>query len=171
LETVSLDDVKEKMKSRFKEKTGEIVDAYNRVFPGLKPVEIWSLVASNRQPPVAAADAKSKQKAPVFVAWFGSQPELFDGRMRAFHCLDISFWFSNTDRIYTHTGGGAKARKLATSMTQALLQFMRTGNPNGSSLPEWPRYTSENEETMILNIASAVKNDPDREARKALPVS
>jgi para-nitrobenzyl esterase len=118
-----------------------------------------------------AADAKSKQKAPVFVAWFGFQPELFDGRMRAFHCLDISFWFSNTDRMYTHTGGGAKARKLASVMTQTLLQFMRTGNPNEGGLPEWPRYTAVNGETMILTTPSAVKNDPDREARKLFPSS
>ena len=35
-------------------------------------------------------------------------------------------------------------------------------------LPDWPRYTSANGETMCLNEVSEVKNDPDREARKAL---
>ena len=89
----------------------EVVDAYAKAFPGKKPVEIWSLVSSNRQSVVALADAKSKQPAPVFVAWFGWQPPLFDGRMRAFHCVDICFWFYNTDLMLSHTGGGARPQE------------------------------------------------------------
>ena len=53
----------------------------------------------------------------------------------------------------------------------ALLQFMKKGNPNGGGLPHWPRYTSKNGETMILDDVCEVKDDPDREARKALPVN
>jgi para-nitrobenzyl esterase len=45
---------------------------------------------------------------------------------------------------------------------------MKTGVPNGGGLPEWPRYTVENGETMILDDESKVQNDPDREARKSL---
>jgi para-nitrobenzyl esterase len=47
---------------------------------------------------------------------------------------------------------------------------MRTGNPNGGGLPEWPRYSAEKGETMILDDTPVVKNDPDRAARRALPV-
>jgi para-nitrobenzyl esterase len=52
-----------------------------------------------------------------------------------------------------------------------MLQFMRTGNPDGGGLPAWPKYTTENGEVMILNDISEAKNDPDRKARKSLPVS
>ena len=45
---------------------------------------------------------------------------------------------------------------------------MKTGDPNGGGLPEWPQYTSENGEVMVLNDVCEVKNDPDREARKAM---
>jgi para-nitrobenzyl esterase len=54
-------------------------------------------------------------------------------------------------------------------MASALLQFMKTGSPNGGGLPDWPKYSSEQGETMVLDDTSEVKNDPDREARKALP--
>ena len=54
-------------------------------------------------------------------------------------------------------------------MSGSSAQFMKTGDPNGGGLPKWPRYTAENGETMILDDVSEVKNDPDREARKALP--
>ena len=95
---------------------------------------------------------------------------MFDGRMRAFHCVDISFWFYNTDLMFTHTGGGARPRALSAKMAGGLLQFMRTGTPNGKGLPAWPKYTPEKGETMILDDVCEAKNDPDREARKALPV-
>ena len=52
-------------------------------------------------------------------------------------------------------------------MSDALLAFMRGGNPNGGSMPRWPAYTSANGETMILDDNCVVKNDPDRDARKA----
>lgn len=89
--------------------------------------------------------------------------------MRAFHCLDICFWFYNTDVMLTHTGGGARPRALSEKMSGALLQFMRTGDPNGGGLPQWPAYTIEKGETMILDDVCEVKNDPDREARAVIP--
>lgn len=168
LEKVSLDEVKEKIKPRFGEKSGEIADAYAKVFPNKKPVEIWSMIMSNRKNAIAAADAKAKQKAPVYVAWFGWQPPLFDGRMRAFHCDDICFWFYNTDLMLTHTGGGARPRRLSEKMAKSFLNFARTGNPNGGGLPNWAPYTTANGETMILDDVCVMKNDPDREARKAI---
>jgi carboxylesterase type B len=43
------------------------------------------------------------------------------------------------------------------------------GYTNGKGLPPWPKYTSAKGETMVLDDVCEVKNDPDREARKALP--
>ena len=176
LELVTMDQVVEKLKTRagfgrgFGDKTQEVVDSYVKAFPGKKPVEIWSLVSSNRQSVVELADVKSKQPAPVFVNWFAWQPPLFDNRMRAFHCVDICFWFYNTDVMLTHTGGGPRPRALSTKMAGALLQFMKTGDPNGTGLPHWTRYSSARGETMVFDDVCQMKNDPDREARKALPV-
>jgi para-nitrobenzyl esterase len=169
LESISLDGVRAKLRDRFKDRTDAVVDAYAQAFPQAKPVEIWSLVLSNRQEAVATANAKAAQKAPVYVSWFAWQPSLFDNRQRAFHCLDISFWFFNTDRMLTHTGGGAKARRLSKAMATSLLAFMRTGNPNGGGLPAWPAYTPAAGETLVLNDVSAVQDDPDRSARQMLP--
>ncbi|MDN3204537.1 carboxylesterase/lipase family protein [Algoriphagus sediminis] len=146
----------------------EVYDGYAAVFPEAKPIEIMALIASNRSGLVETANAKASQEAPVYVAWFGWEPPLYNNRMRAFHCLDISFWFYNTDLMLTHSGGGKRPRELAEKMSDALLAFMRTGNPNVPSLPEWPEYTIENGETMILDDQSEVKNDPDRAARALL---
>lgn len=159
----------EALKQRFGEKSAEVYKAYAANFPGKKPSEIMTLAASNRQNAVACGNAKSKQKAPVYMAWFGWEPNLYNGRMRAFHCIDICFWYMNTDRMYTHTGGGKRPRLLSDKMSASLLAFMKTGNPNSPSIPSWPKFTVEKGETMIFNDVCEVKNDPDREARKALP--
>lgn len=169
LESISLAEVKEKIKPRFGDKSSDIVEAYARNFPKARPIEIWALIVSNRKNAIAAADAKSSQKkAPVYVAWFGWQPPLFDGRMRAFHCDDICFWFYNTDLMLTHTGGGKRPRALSEKMAGSFVNFVKTGNPNGGGLPTWKPYTSQNGETMVLDDAPALVNDPDREARKSL---
>jgi para-nitrobenzyl esterase len=171
LEEISFDGVKEKLQERFGENTSAIVDAYAAAFPAKKPIEIWSMVTSTRQGAVRAADAKSKQAAPVYVAWFGWNTPMFDGRLRAFHTMDIAFWFYNTDVQISHTGGGARPRAVAAKMSDSLVQFMKTGDPNGGGLPQWPRYTSEVGELMYLDDVSEVQNDPDREARNALPTA
>ena len=175
LQQVTLEQVVERVKARagfgagFGDKAADVVHAYAKAFPDKKPVDIWSLVSSNRQGVVTLADAKVKQPAPVFVSWFAWQPPLFDGRIGAFHCVDICFWFYNTDVMLSHTGGGARPRKLAAKMAGSLVQFMKTGDPNGSGLTKWPKYTSANGETLVLDDVCMARNDPDREARKALP--
>lgn len=168
LEEITLDGVKEYLRNRFGEKTDAIVQAYAGNFPDSKPIEILCFILSSRQNVVNAANAKLKQKSPVYVAWFGWCAPLFDGRMRAFHCSDISFWFYNTDLMVTHSGGGARPRALSKKMADALLAFARTGNPNCDSLPAWPQFTEENGETMILNDVCEVKNDPDKAGRSVL---
>jgi para-nitrobenzyl esterase len=169
VENITLPEVAERVKPRYPDNAEAIVQAYAGNFPDAKPVEILAMINSNRLAVVNAATAKSKQTSPIWMAWFGWCPPLFDGRMRAFHCLDISFWFLNTDLMVTHSGGGASPRRLSLKMADALVAFVRTGNPNGGGgLPEWPRFTVENGETMILNDVCEVKNDPDREARSLL---
>jgi para-nitrobenzyl esterase len=150
------------------DKAAEVYEAYAKIFPDKKPIEIMTLVASNRKGVVETANAKSVQKAPVYVDWFGWEPPMFNGRMRAFHCLDICFWFDNTNLMLTHTGGGKRPRDLSAKMSDALLEFMKTGNPNVDGLPNWPAYTPENGETMIFNDNCEVKNDPDRAGRELL---
>ena len=177
LMNVTLPQVAERLKERagfgpgLGDKSMDVVQAYAKAFPDKKPVEIWSLVSSNRQAVVTLADAKVKQAAPVFVSWFAWQPPLFDGRIGAFHCLDICFWFHNTDLMYSHTGGGERPRRLAEKMSASLVQFMKTGDPNGSGLTPWPKYTPAKGETLVLDDECVVKNDPDREPRKALPTT
>ena len=176
IENITLDEAKEMVKTTrgfsripFGDNASAIIDAYAKNFPDRKPIEILSMVISNRKSQIDLCNVKYNQKgAPVYLAWFGWNPPVFDGRLRAFHTMDIAFWYYNTDVQISHTGGGARPRNLAAKMASSLVQFMKTGSPDGGGLPDWPVYTSENGETMILDDINEVKNDPDREARKTI---
>jgi para-nitrobenzyl esterase len=169
LELITFEGVVDKIKGRFGEESAKIVAAFQNNFPKAKPIEVWAMILSNRKGAVATADAKYSQgKAPVYVSWFGWQPPLFDGRMRAFHCDDICFWFYNTDLMLTHTGGGKRPKALSTKMANYFLNFARTGNPNGAGLLKWNTYTKEKGETMLLDDLCQMAYHPDAEARKSL---
>lgn len=158
----------QELEKQYGAKASSIYDAYSRNFPKTKPFEVLVFIHSNRISVVESAIAKKKQTSPVYMAWFGFEPPLFDGRIRAFHCLDISFWFLNTDLMASHSGGGARPRELSAKMADALLSFARTGDPNCPSLPHWPQFTAEKGETMILNDVCVVQDDPDKEGRTAI---
>lgn len=168
LENISLSGVIEQLQLQYGGRAADIVNAYAATFPEARPIEIWSMITASRSNAVRSANVKSAQKSPVYMAWFIWQPPLFDGRLRAFHCIDICFWLHNTDVMVTHTGGGKRPRALSDKMSDALVAFMHSGNPNCESLPTWPQYTPENGEVMVLNDECMVKNDPDREARRVL---
>ena len=53
-------------------------------------------------------------------------------------------------------------------MADALLAFMRTGNPGCKALPDWPPYTPERGEVMVLDDECSVQLDPDRACRSLI---
>lgn len=154
----------ETLSNRYGEKAQSIYDAYAAAFPDFKPIDVVCMANSPRTNVIKTADAKFAQGAPVYLAWFGYKANLFNGRIRAFHCSDICYWFKNTDLMYTHTGGGPEPRAISEKMSSALLSFMRTGNPNGEGVPTWEQYKPESHATMIFNKVSECRQNPDGEA-------
>ena len=166
LEEITFEDAVAMVRDQFGQpKAEEILKAYQNAFPEKKPIELVNLTVAQRKNVLATADAKYAQGgAPVYLAWFDYNAPLFNGRIRAFHCSDICYWFKNTDLMVTHTGGGAEPRKVSDQMSSALLAFMRTGDPNCKAIPQWPAYTPEEAPTMIFSQKSEVRNAPDRAA-------
>ena len=109
--------------------------------------------------------------APAYLYWFTWQTPVLDGRPRAFHCAEIAFAFYNTDVAASMTGGGEDARALAARVSDAWINFARSGDPNHAGLPRWPVYKPEQGAVMIFDNRCEVKNDPDRAERQVLEQS
>jgi para-nitrobenzyl esterase len=148
--------------------TDALIAEYRRVFPRAKPFEILGIAGADlfRRGAVLQAERKAAQgAAPAYLYWFGWKTPVLDGRPLAFHCQDLAFWFDNIDLCAQATGGGAEARALATKMSDALVTFARTGNPNHPGLPAWPVYSAAKPANMILDDTIEVRMEPDRQAR------
>ena len=167
LENKTREDIIGDIAKRYPDNAAAIYDEYAKLFPDDSPFGIYSVFTSSRAGVFRTATAKLQQKSPVYVAWFKWYPNLFNGRMRAFHCLDICFWFNNTDLMYTHTGGSSEARALSDKMAASLAAFMRTGCPDSpqGGLPAWSPFTPEAGETMVLDNVPSFGPAPDAAAR------
>jgi para-nitrobenzyl esterase len=64
------------------------------------------------------------------------------------------------------TTGGPEVKELAANVSEAWIQFARSGNPNHKGLPDWPAYTTRERATMVFDNTCQVMNDPGSEERK-----
>lgn len=168
LESMTEDEMKNRAAERYLDRAEAVVATYRRAFPNVKPVELLSRMFSVRTNAVAQAQLKAAQNAaPAFMYLFAWQTPLLDGRPRAFHCSEIPFVFYNTDLSGFATGGGHEARTLAAKVSDAWINFARHGDPNHPGLPAWPKYDTAGP-VMVFDNTCEVKNDPDRELRKAV---
>jgi Carboxylesterase type B len=147
-----------------------IVEAFKRGHPGALPYELAAVIGATATFRSAAVKQAQLQatNSPAYLYWFGWKTPVLDGIPLAYHCAELAFAFDNIDRCANSTGGTPEARDLAAKVSQAWIQFARTGNPNHSGLPRWPAVSPQTLPTMIFDTRCEVKNDPDAEERKAL---
>jgi para-nitrobenzyl esterase len=154
-----------------KGKAPRVLEAFRRGHPRAKPCDLFAIWQSSgfRRATLHQASAKAAQgAAPAYVYLFAWNTPVLDGRVRSYHCAELPFVFDNTDRCDTATGGGPLARALAAKVSDAWIEFARTGDPNYSGLPRWPTFTTLRDATMVFDNTCAVAYDADREELDAL---
>ncbi len=88
--------------------------------------------------------------------------------MMSYHTAEIPFVFNNINFSKNMTGDGKEAHNLADKMSQAWINFAKTGNPNGNGLPKWEPYNREKGATMIFDNVIELKYNHDLELMKLL---
>jgi para-nitrobenzyl esterase len=165
LKNGTVDDMKAFLQKRFGDKTEAYIAAVKKAYPNdTKPTDLVDVDDRFRAGTVNQANLKSSTKtAPVYMYLFSWQSPVMDGDMKALHCMELPFVFNNIARCEEMTGGGKDAYALADKMSQAWINFARTGNPNHKGLPEWPAYTEANGATMFFDNQCLIRNSPDKE--------
>jgi para-nitrobenzyl esterase len=106
--------------------------------------------------------------APVYVYRFDWYSPVREGRLKAYHTLEIPFVFDNVDGSQTMTGVGKERYALADRMSAAWVAFARTGNPQHPGLPDWPPFNAAQRPTMVFDNDCKLVNDPGGEERASL---
>ena len=77
----------------------------------------------------------------------------------AFHCGEIAYALDNLE--FLHRPWEAMDHQLASKMSDYWLNFARTGNPNGQTVPEWPPFHAGHTVQMVLGEETAPRPVPD----------
>lgn len=162
----SVDDKKVKvmLRDKYGDKASEYEKAFGKAYPGYTPKDMIDVDIVFRPGAIEQAKLKEAQQgAPVWMYQFAWESPVLDSIFRSTHCMDIPFVFANTDRHASMTGGGDKARRLASQMSGAWINFAKTGDPNIPALPHWDPYTPSNGSTMIFDEECVIVNNHDKE--------
>lgn len=146
----------------------EVVAWYRQTHPQMTPDEVLiraTTAARSWRAAVIEAEARAAQGAPAFVYqldWTGRLP---NGRTGAFHTSDIPLML-DTVAVADSAAGNALTPMMANIMSDALIAFARTGNPNHAGMPRWTPYSLERRETMIMTLMPRMEDDPRGDERR-----
>jgi para-nitrobenzyl esterase len=148
----------------------QCLDLYRKLNSGKSPTEIFFLLATDqdaRMKATAIAERKFQQgKAPVYMYLFAWRTPALGGKLGAPHTVEIPFVFDNTDVPTLMTTGSPADKALAARMSEAWIQFAKTGNPNHKGLPNWPTYAPKDRSMMVFDTDCRMVNDQGGDERR-----
>jgi para-nitrobenzyl esterase len=159
----------------------DIIKAYRGWYPKYTPNDVFTAaIAAFRSWPGQVLEAERRASNPeaakrTWVYQFDFGVPTANGR--APHTVDLAFMFDNVALSPGMVGASEKdaeaAQPLATMMSTMLIEFAKTGDPNGSSpkaggMPKWPVYGLKDRETMMFDKVSKVESDPRGDERRMM---
>jgi para-nitrobenzyl esterase len=139
----------------FGDKKDEVVAEFKKAFPHKKVQDVIYYAGGSRPGVKALLGRKlEKAKAPVYNYVFAWEYPI-NGGTTSFHCSELAFNFHalSVPQIHTATGGGPVAMALQDKVSQAWINFAKTGNPNQPGLV-WKPYTVADPQAMVWDTVS-----------------
>jgi para-nitrobenzyl esterase len=169
----SMDDAaaQEQLKARMGADTARIWAAYRDADPKAAAAQLLARISSDqgiRASTRTLIDRKAALgRAPAFLYLLTWPAPFMNGRYGSVHGTDVPLIFHNPE-LWPLTAGSAESGTVADRMAGAFIAFAKTGSPSTPELP-WPAYNPSSKPTMIFDVQSGVKNDPDRDLLSLLP--
>jgi para-nitrobenzyl esterase len=148
-------DIDDQLTAAYGAKKNDIVAEFKQAFPRKKLQDVLYFAAASRPGVKNLMNRKlEKTTAPVYNYLFTWEYPI-NGGITSFHCAELAFCFHalSTPQIKTATGGGQVALALQDKVSQAWINFAKTGNPSQPTL-EWKPYTKEDPQAMVFDTVS-----------------
>ena len=151
-------------------KVDQVIAVYRKGRPKASDIDLSQIIASDgfRTPVITEGERKSAQAAPVYMYYFTWKSPVRDGKLKAFHTLEIPFALENVDEAKSMTGNGADRYPLQEKMSGAWAAFARTGIRITKDCRSGRHSIPSERATMIFDNQCEVVNDPHGEERLAL---
>jgi para-nitrobenzyl esterase len=165
-------EVDEHLTATFGDKKDQVVAEFKQAFPRKKVQDvIYYAGASRGGAKNVLARKLEKGKTPVYNYLFAWEYPI-NGGVTAFHCSELAFCFHalSVPQIKTATGGGPVAMALQDKVSQAWINFAKTGNPGQPGL-EWRPYTPDNPQAMVFDTVSECHPLHDDKLASLLPAT
>lgn len=149
----------------------KLIAVYRKNRPKASPLDLALIIGTDVSNFRSGTDAEAERRAmaqgqaPVYKYYFQWYSPVRGGVLRSYHTLDIPFIWENIDITVSMNGSGPERQPLADKMSNAWVNFARTGNPNHKLLPKWEPFTLDRRATMIFNNECKAVNDPWKDER------
>lgn len=165
IKDLTLKQAKDTLAKEYGNKTDQYIKLFEKAYPDYTPQDLLSIDKVFRPFTIRTADARSiESAAPLYVYLLGWKSQVDNASRGSSHGFDIPLVFYNVDLRPDWTGNTKEAWSLADKMSDAWINFAKTGNPNvKGKLPDWKTYTKENGETMYFDNECRILNNHDRE--------
>jgi len=164
--------VKQTVRNASDDQVDKLIAAYRAGRPRASNTDLFLIIASDatfRAGVMTEAERKAAQgKAPVYQYYFTWKSPVRDGKLRAFHTVEIPFVFDNVDAAKSMLGSGEDRYALAEKISSAWVSFARSGNPNTKLAPDWSTFDTSKRAVMVINDEWKVVNDPHGEEQRLL---
>ncbi len=148
-------EIDDQLTAAFAAKKDDVVAEFKQAFPQKKVQDVLYYAGGSRPGVKNLLGRKlEKTKVPVYNYVFAWEYPV-NGGITSFHCAELAFCFHalSAPQIKTATGGGPAALALQDKVSQAWINFAKTGNPSQPGLV-WKPYTKENPQAMVFDTVS-----------------
>lgn len=163
-------EVDDHLTAAFGAKKDEIVAEFKKLHPRKKEQDALYLDTTFRPgAKMVLARKLEKTKVPVYNYLFTYEYPV-NGGVTAFHCSEIAFAFHSISEphIRLATGSAPVTLALENKVSQAWVNFARTGNPSQPGL-EWEPYDLTGRKTMVFDAVSEARTFNDDKLLSLLP--
>jgi len=152
----STDEVERRLTAGLGTKKDDAVAEFRKLQPRKKIQDVlFTDYRFRRSTKIMLAQKLEKATAPVFSYMFSYEYPV-NGGVTPFHTAEIAFAFHALNEPHMRIASGGGGLALQDLVSQAWVNFARTGNPSQPALA-WKPYSVAGRETMVFDVASEMR--------------